>query len=69
MDDNVGFLNSSCQKLLLGASHKRIDDGRVPTRVDDTDAQAGAVVVLRRGALERHCEEARVEMFRSYERV
>lgn len=55
LDDNVGLLHTSFQELGLCASDEGLDDGNVPARVDDADAQAGAVVVLRSGALDgRH---------------
>lgn len=60
LNDNVRFLDAGCQELLLGSSNKRINDCRVPARVDDADAQTGAVVMLRRGALERHYGEMKV---------
>lgn len=55
LDDNVGLLDSGFQELGLCAGDEGLDDGNVPARVDDADAQAGAVVVLRSGALDgRH---------------
>lgn len=27
LDDNIGLLNTSCEELLLGTGHKRVDDG------------------------------------------
>lgn len=55
LDDNVGLLDTGFQELGLCAGDEGLDDGNVPARVDDADAQAGAVVVLRSGALDgRH---------------
>lgn len=55
LDDNVGLLDTGFQELGLCAGDEGLDDGDVPARVDDADAQAGAVVVLRSGALDgRH---------------
>jgi hypothetical protein len=55
LDDNVGLLDTSLEELGLCAGDERLDDGDVPARVDDADAQAGAVVVLRSGAFDgRH---------------
>lgn len=53
---NVGLLDAALEKLGLCAGHEGVDDGGVPARVDDGDAEAGAVVLLRGRALEgRHC--------------
>lgn len=58
LDDNVGFLDAGLEQLGLCAGDEGLDDGHVPARVDDADAQAGAVVVLRSGALDgRHDAE------------
>lgn len=53
LDDNVGLLDTGFQELGLCAGNEGLDDGDVPARVDDANAQAGAVVVLRSGALDR----------------
>jgi hypothetical protein len=54
LDDNVGLLDTSFEKLGLGASDEGVDDGRVPASVDDANTQLGAVVLLRGRAFERH---------------
>lgn len=54
LDDNVGLADAALGEFGPGALDERLDDGRVPARVDDGDAQARAVVVLGRRALERH---------------
>lgn len=54
LDNNVRLLDTSGQQLGLGSGHERLDDGRVPTGVDDANAQAGALVLLGSRTLERH---------------
>lgn len=58
LHDDVGLLNAKTQQLVLGALDQRIDYGGVPARVHDADAQAAAVVLLRRRSLERVCHLA-----------
>lgn len=52
LHDDVRLLDAAGEQLILGALDQRLDDGAVPARVHDADAQAAAVVLLRRGALE-----------------
>ena len=54
LDDNVGVLDAGLDELGLGTGHEGLNDGLVPAGVDNGDAQAGAVVLLRGGTLERH---------------
>lgn len=61
LDHNVGLLDTALEQLGLGSGQKRLNDGVVPAGVDDADAQATAVVVLRRRSLGMyHCVWARL---------
>jgi hypothetical protein len=52
LHDNVGLLDATGQQLVLGALQQRLNDGAVPARVHNADAQAGAVMLLRGRAFE-----------------
>lgn len=53
LNDDIGALDAALGQLLLGAVEQRRNDGLVPTRVHDADAQGAAVVLFRLGAFER----------------
>lgn len=53
---DVGLVDAALEQLRLGARQQGLDDGVVPPRVDDADAQRAAVVDLRGGAfVVDHC--------------
>lgn len=54
LDNNVALLYAAGQQLRLGALEERVNDLGVPSRMDDADAQAGAVMLLRSWTL--HCD-------------
>lgn len=56
LNHNVGLLDAALEQLGLGSREERLNNGVVPAGVDDADAQATAVVVLRGGSLGMyHC--------------
>lgn len=46
LHDNVSFLDAAGQERLFRSGEERLDYGGVPARVDDSDAEAAAVVFL-----------------------
>ena len=51
LDDDVGLGDTAGLELPHRPLQQRLDDAAVPPGVDDADAQAAAVVLLRRGAI------------------
>lgn len=54
MYHDVGLLDTTSEEFTLGAIEEGFDDARVPACVDDTDAQAAAIVLLWSRAFDRH---------------
>lgn len=52
LNNNVALLHTRLEKLGLGTGNKRLNDGRIPSGVDNGDAQRRAVVLLGSGTLE-----------------
>ena len=57
LNNNVALLDARGQELLLRARDEGTDNGRVPAGVDNGDTEAGAFVLLRGRAFERHTGE------------
>ena len=58
LNHNIAVLYAASPELVEGAFEKRFDNGGVPAGVDDTDAQAAAIVFLSRGTFDgSHCND------------